>query len=67
MAAARDIGGGVSAAMIGALQMGSGALGALAVGLLPTGTAWPLAGTMAGCSILMLLAFRAATDHDHDA
>ena len=64
MGAAPDSGGGVSAAMIGALEMGGGALGALAVGLLPAASAWPLAGTMAGCSVLMLLAFLAASGVD---
>ena len=60
MTAAPDTGGGASAAMIGALEMGGGALGALAVGLLPDNSAWPLAGTMAGCSVLIVLAFLAA-------
>ena len=62
MGAARGIGGGVNAAMIGALEMGGGALGALAVGLLPDATTWPLAGTMAGSSLLILLAFLAASE-----
>jgi DHA1 family bicyclomycin/chloramphenicol resistance-like MFS transporter len=60
MGAARDVGGGLSAAMIGALEMGAGALGALAVGLWADVTAWPLAGTMAASSLLMLVAFLVA-------
>jgi DHA1 family bicyclomycin/chloramphenicol resistance-like MFS transporter len=60
MGAAREIGGGVNAAMIGALEMGGGALGALAIGLWPDASAWPLAGTMAASSFLILLAFVAA-------
>jgi DHA1 family bicyclomycin/chloramphenicol resistance-like MFS transporter len=60
MGAARDVGGGLSAAMIGALEMGAGALGALAVGLWVDVTAWPLAGTMAASSLLILVAFLVA-------
>ncbi len=62
MGAARDIGGGVSAAMIGALEMGGGALGALAVGLWADVTSWPLTGTMAASSLLILVAFLVARD-----
>ena len=62
LGAARDVGGGISAAMIGALEMGGGALGALAVGLWPVANAWPLAGTMAASSALILVAYLAAGD-----
>ncbi len=64
MGAAREIGGGVSAAMIGSLEMGGAALGALAVGIVPDASAWPLVGTMAGSSVLILLAFLAAGSGD---
>lgn len=60
MAAADKVGGGVSAALIGSLQMGGAALGALAVGSFSDVSAWPLAGVMAASSILILLAFFAA-------
>lgn len=66
MGAARDVGGGLSAAMIGALEMGAGALGALAVGLWADVTAWPLAATMAASSVLILVAFLVAGTADRE-
>ncbi len=67
MGAARDVGSGVSAALIGALEMGGGALGALAVGLFANTSAWPLTGAMAASSLLILLAFFAAGAADRHA
>ncbi len=60
MGAAPASGGGVSAALIGSLEMAGGALGALGVGILPDAGAWPLAGVMAASSVLILLAYLAA-------
>ena len=42
---------GSASALIGALQMGFGALGAALVGFLSDGTSLPMIGVMVGCSI----------------
>jgi DHA1 family bicyclomycin/chloramphenicol resistance-like MFS transporter len=51
---------GRAAAVFGAVEMGGGALGALAVGLLHDGTAWPLALVMGGATLLAAAIFRLA-------
>ncbi len=53
---------GVASALMGALQMGFGALAAAAVGLMNASTALPLTGIMAACSFvaLMILVFGSA-------
>ncbi len=48
---------GLAAAMLGLWQMGGGALGALAVGLLHDGTAWPMAGVLGACTAVALAAY----------
>jgi DHA1 family bicyclomycin/chloramphenicol resistance-like MFS transporter len=48
---------GRAAAIFGAVEMGGGALGALAVGLLHDGTAWPLASVMAAAALLAAAIF----------
>jgi DHA1 family bicyclomycin/chloramphenicol resistance-like MFS transporter len=48
---------GRAAAVFGAVEMGGGALGALAVGLLHDGTAWPLALVMGGATLLAAAIF----------
>ncbi len=64
---------GRAAAVFGAVEMGGGALGALAVGLLHDGTAWPLASVMGGATLLAAAVFwlaapwreSAGLSHDH--
>lgn len=48
---------GLAAAMLGLMEMGGGALGALAVGLLHDGTAWPMAWVLGACTALALAAY----------
>jgi len=48
---------GRAAAVFGAVEMGGGALGALSVGLLHDGTAWPLATVMAAATLLAAAIF----------
>ena len=51
---------GSAAAMLGALEMGGGALGALGVGFLHDGTAWPMALIVGGSALLAAGLFVAA-------
>ncbi len=55
--AAGDAQHGLTAALLGSLEMGGGALGALAVGIFHDGTAWPLAITFGVCNIMAALAY----------
>jgi DHA1 family bicyclomycin/chloramphenicol resistance-like MFS transporter len=50
--AASDTQRGLSAALLGSLEMGIAALAALTVGIFHNGTAWPLALTFAGCNLI---------------
>ena len=59
MSAASTSGGGQVAALIGAFEMGGGALGAFAVGVAPTDSAWPLALTLAASALAAALALTA--------
>lgn len=54
---ASEHGAGLTAAMLSAIEMGCGAAGALAVGVLHDGTAWPMAGTIAACSVIAILVY----------
>ena len=45
---------GYAAALIGAVEMGLGGLGAFLVGLLHDGTAWPIVYVIAGSSLLAI-------------
>ena len=46
---------GSASALMGAIQMGLGALASAAVGLLANGTALPMTGVMASCAFIGLL------------
>lgn len=49
---------GSASALIGTLQFGLGALAGALVGVLHDGTAWPMAGLIAGCGLSAVLALR---------
>ena len=51
---------GSAAAMLGTLEMGGGAVGALGVGLFHDGTAWPMALIVGGAALLAVGLFAAA-------
>ena len=51
---------GYAAALIGAVEMGLGGLGAFLVGVLHDGTAWPIAYVIAGTALLAMVHFLAA-------
>ena len=48
---------GLSAALLGSLEMGVAALAALAVGFFYNGTTWPLALTFAGCNFIAAITY----------
>jgi DHA1 family bicyclomycin/chloramphenicol resistance-like MFS transporter len=51
---------GVAAALLSAVEMGGGAIGAFAVGIFDDGTAWPMAITVAASAAVALVAYKLA-------
>jgi DHA1 family bicyclomycin/chloramphenicol resistance-like MFS transporter len=51
---------GVAAALLSAVEMGGGAIGAFAVGIFHDGTAWPMAITVAAGSVVAMVAYKLA-------
>ena len=46
------VGGGTAAALLGALEMAGGAAAVQVASFFHDGSAWPMAGTFAGCAVL---------------